>query len=93
MIFEPKGINGFLAIVENGNFEKAAKTLGITTSALSIRVSALEREIGEKLLLRKRPFVLTETGHIIYKHALKLRELEKNLREGIKKITGQSAGI
>jgi len=41
MIIEPKGVNGFLAIVENGNFEKAAKKLGITTSALSIRVSTL----------------------------------------------------
>lgn len=87
MIFEPKGINGFLAIVENGNFEKAAKTLGITTSALSIRVSTLEREIGEKLLIRKRPFVLTDTGHIFYKHALKLRELESILKERIRKKT------
>lgn len=85
MIFEPKGINGFLAIVENGNFEKAARTLGITTSALSIRVSTLEREIGEKLLIRKRPFVLTDTGHIFYKHALKLRELENILKERISK--------
>lgn len=88
MIFEPKGINGFLAIVENGNFEKAARTLGITTSALSIRVSTLEREIGEKLLIRKRPFVLTDTGHIFYKHALKLRELENNLKERIRKKAG-----
>ncbi|EIC85752.1 LysR family transcriptional regulator [Serratia sp. M24T3] len=88
MLFEPKGINGFLAIIENGNFEKAAKTLGITTSALSIRVSSLEREIGKKLLIRKRPFILTALGEVFYKHALKLRELENSLKEKIKKISG-----
>lgn len=83
---EPKGVKGFLAIVENGNFEKAAKKLGITTSALSIRVSTLERIIGGKLLIRKRPFVLTETGNIFYRHAVQLRDLENSLREKIEKI-------
>jgi DNA-binding transcriptional LysR family regulator len=84
MIMEPKGVKGFLAIVENGNFEKAAKKLGITTSALS--VSTLERIIGGKLLIRKRPFVLTETGNIFYRHAVQLRDLENSLREKIEKI-------
>ncbi|NMP28394.1 LysR family transcriptional regulator [Rahnella sp. SAP-1] len=86
MTIDPKGINGFLAIVENGNFEKAAKKLGITTSALSIRVSTLEKIIGEPLLIRKRPFILTETGHILYEHALQLRNLEISLIEKISKI-------
>ncbi|KAB7894889.1 LysR family transcriptional regulator [Rouxiella sp. S1S-2] len=86
MIIEPKGVNGFLAIVENGNFEKAAKKLGITTSALSIRVSTLEKLIGGKLLIRKRPFVLTKTGHLLYNHALQLRELENSLKQKIDKI-------
>ncbi|CAM3701851.1 LysR family transcriptional regulator [Rouxiella silvae] len=87
MIIEPKGVNGFLAIVENGNFEKAAKKLGITTSALSIRVSTLEKLIGGKLLIRKRPFILTETGHLLYNHALQLRELECSLKQKIDKIS------
>ncbi|WAT00781.1 LysR family transcriptional regulator [Rouxiella chamberiensis] len=86
MTIEPKGIKGFLAIVENGSFASAAKTLGITTSALSIRMSTLERIIGEKLLIRKRPFILTESGKIFYNHALKLRDLESSLRKKIEKI-------
>ncbi|WAT00782.1 LysR family transcriptional regulator [Rouxiella chamberiensis] len=43
MFLEPKSINGFLAIIDNGNFDKAAKILNITTSALSIRVSSLRK--------------------------------------------------
>jgi len=86
MVIEPKGINGFLAIIEHGNFALAAKMLGITTSALSIRVSTLERIVGDKLLIRSRPLALTETGEIIYHHAMKLRELEKSLKEKIEKI-------
>lgn len=87
MVIEPKGINGFLAIIEKGSFALAAKMLGITTSALSIRVSTLERVVGDKLLIRSRPFVLTETGEIIYNHAIKLRELEASLKEKIEKIS------
>lgn len=87
MIIESKGLAGFVAIVEHGNFERAAKNLNITTSALSIRISTLERNIGSKLLIRKRPFVLTDSGYALYSYALKLRELESILKERITKVS------
>lgn len=86
MAMDLKGIYGFFAIIENGNFDKAAKQLGITTSALSIRVSGLEKVIGGKLLIRKRPFVLTKRGTVVYEHALQLQKLELRLKSKIKKI-------
>ncbi|MDR3431241.1 MAG: LysR family transcriptional regulator [Rouxiella aceris] len=85
MFLEPKSINGFLAIIDNGNFEKAAKKLNITTSALSIRMSSLEKTMGEKLLVRTRPFSLTQAGEIFYEYALEYKKMESSLKE---KLTG-----
>ncbi|NMP28395.1 LysR family transcriptional regulator [Rahnella sp. SAP-1] len=87
MFLEPKSINGFLAIIDNGNFEKAAKKLNITTSALSIRMSSLEKTMGEKLLVRTRPFSLTQAGEIFYEYALEYKKMESSLKA---KLTGMT---
>jgi len=87
MILEPKSINGFLAIIDNGNFDKAAKILNITTSALSIRVSSLERNMREKLLIRTRPFSLTQAGEIFYEYALEFKKMESSLKLRLTEIS------
>lgn len=53
----------FLAVVEEGSFSRAAEKLGITTSAVSRRISSLEERLGTRLLLRTtRTLSLTESG-------------------------------
>lgn len=74
-----KKINAFLIIAETGSLEEAARRLFITPSAVSLRLSSLEEEVGAKLLLRRRPCVLTSKGEIFYQHALALRELKNQL--------------
>ncbi|WNN45052.1 MULTISPECIES: LysR family transcriptional regulator [Winslowiella] len=74
-----KKINTFLMVVETGSFEEAAKRLYITPSAVSLRLSSLESEVGEKLVLRRRPCVPTPKGEIFYQHALALREVKMQL--------------
>jgi len=60
----------FLAVVEEHSFSKAAETLGITTSAVSKRVSNLESNLGVKLLHRTtRKLRLTESGERYLKYA------------------------
>lgn len=61
----------FVLIVEQGSFSAAARLSGATPSAISRSVSRLERELGSKLLHRTtRKLALSETGKIVYEHAL-----------------------
>jgi len=60
----------FTAVIEYGSFSKAADKLGISKSAVSKRISALEAQLGVKLLHRStRKLSLTEAGSSYYQHA------------------------
>ncbi len=53
----------FAAVVEAHSFTEAAERLYISQSAVSQQISALERELGVKLLERgNRSFTLTAAG-------------------------------
>jgi DNA-binding transcriptional LysR family regulator len=63
----------FAEVVEHGSFTAAARALGIHTSKLSRRVSALEEELGVRLLNRtSRSLSVTETGRRFHLHCLAL---------------------
>ncbi len=56
-------LKAFVAVVEQGNFARAAATLGIAPSTLSQTVNALENRLGVRLLHRTtRSLSLTEAG-------------------------------
>ena len=62
----------FVLIIEQGNFSAAAKASGSTPSAISRSVSRLEQALGSKLLHRTtRKLALSETGKMVYEHALR----------------------
>ncbi len=51
------------AIVEEQSFEAAAEKLCLTQSAVSQRLRQLETSLGQTLLVRSTPIVLTDAGH------------------------------
>lgn len=60
----------FLAVVEESSFTKAAERLGLTSSAVSKRVSILEQHLNVKLLNRTtRKVELTESGERYIEYA------------------------
>ncbi len=62
-------IKYFASVVEHGSFTQAADELYISQSAVSQQISALERELGVKLLERgNRSFTLTAAGEYFYAH-------------------------
>lgn len=54
---EIKQLKALQAIAATGSFHRAAEQLGLTQSALSHQIRALEEELGETLLIRARPRV------------------------------------
>jgi len=58
-----------LAIVDAGSFEDASIDLGITPSAVSQRIKALENRVGAILVVRSRPVVPTEQGYKVLRYA------------------------
>ncbi|MGM9961298.1 MAG: LysR family transcriptional regulator [Allobaculum sp.] len=73
----------FLAIVEEGSMNRAAKVLHITQPTLSRQISQLEEELGVELFERQsRTLHLTTQGRLLARRAKELLELEtKTLQE------------
>lgn len=55
----------FWIVAREGNLTRAAQKISISQSALSMQISALEKQLGHQLFERtRRRLVLTEAGHI-----------------------------
>ncbi|WP_183517964.1 LysR family transcriptional regulator ArgP [Mycolicibacterium sp. BK634] len=66
----------FAAIVELGSFEAAADRLHVTPSAVSQRIKALEKYVGQVLLVRGKPCVPTAAGKPLLRLAAQTAILE-----------------
>ncbi|GGD00556.1 LysR substrate-binding domain-containing protein [Undibacterium terreum] len=63
----------FAAVVSHGSYTSAATELGLQTSKLSRRVTALEQELGVRLLNRtSRRLSLTDAGKMFHRHCVAL---------------------
>jgi DNA-binding transcriptional LysR family regulator len=66
---EIRELSAFVAIVESGNFTRAAKRLGVTTSALSQTIRNLEERLGVRVLNRTtRSVAMTQAGSRVFEH-------------------------
>src|SRR5512133_1533507 len=65
-----------LALIEEGTFDAAARSLHITASAVSQRVKALEQSCGRVLVQRTTPVVLTDAGAHVLRYARQVELLE-----------------
>ena len=72
---EPNDLLLFARVAEMGSFSRAAERLGVPKSTVSRRVSALESQLGERLLLRTtRKLVVTDFGQSVLEHARHVAE-------------------
>src|SRR5690625_4941935 len=63
----------FIAIVEHGNFSKAAANIYVSQPTLSKSIKKLEEKLHVHLFRRStRTLELTDAGHIVYQQALKI---------------------
>jgi DNA-binding transcriptional LysR family regulator len=76
----------FVAVANQGNFARAANAVGLTQSAVSMQMRALENLLGVQLFDRtKRPAVISEQGEALVKRAREIVELYASL---VKDVTG-----
>ncbi|MFN3618577.1 MAG: LysR family transcriptional regulator, partial [Aquabacterium sp.] len=65
-----KRLRHLTALVQYGNFHRAAEALHLTQPALSRSIQALEAHVGAPLLMRHRTGVEpTELGRLMLRHA------------------------
>jgi DNA-binding transcriptional LysR family regulator len=83
----------FSAVVDNGGFAAAERALGIPKSRLSRRISALETELGVRLLQRStRRFAVTDVGSAVHRHAQTMLEEAKAAREVVDRLSSEPRG-
>lgn len=74
------GLEALAAVVREGSFERAARKLHVTPSAISQRIKLLEERLGQVLILRGQPCSGTEAGRRLCLHAEQVALLENDLR-------------
>jgi len=86
----------FIAMVEEGNFHRAAERVSRTQPALSMALRKLEEEIGATLLDRsnRSTYALTDAGELLYERAKRMLELRDETVNALEKLrTLQSGSI
>jgi LysR family transcriptional regulator (chromosome initiation inhibitor) len=84
-------LSAIAAVVHEGSFERAARVLNVTPSAISQRVKQLEERLGCVLIVRGQPCRATATGRLLCRHAEQVGLLEQDLRGALPGLT--QAGV
>ncbi len=83
-------LEALLAVEREKSFDGAAKSLGVTSSAISQRIKLLEERIGAVTLNRQTPVSTTELGAILCRHAEKVIMLEDDVLQQNQQQIGAS---
>jgi LysR family transcriptional regulator (chromosome initiation inhibitor) len=72
-------LDALAAVLREGSFERAARALHLTPSAVSQRVRLLEERLGQVLVVRSTPTRATQAGRALARHAEQVGLLEHEL--------------
>lgn len=86
----PVHLHTLLTIIDEGSFDHAAAVLGISASAVSQRIKALENDTGRVLLRRSTPVTATAAGEVLVQGARRMAvlqaEVEAQLRDRLDEV-------
>jgi len=86
-------LNCFLAVVEEGSFNRAAARLHKTQPAISYQVKQLEDELGMSLFHRgARRITPTQAGNVLAQHARDVVDLLRRSKEAVERLSEGVAG-
>lgn len=93
LIGQVRAVRVLCEVAEHGSFSAAAQALGMTQSAVSQHVAALEREAGLPLVDRgTRPVELTEAGAVLVRHGRAITAQLGDAEHALAEISGRLAG-
>ena len=93
LIGQVRAIRVLCVVADEGSFSAAARSLGMTQSAVSQHVAALEREAGLPLVDRgTRPLELTEAGAVLVRHGRMVTTQLDDAEQALAEISGRRAG-
>lgn len=81
-------LTALATVIREGGFDRAASVLGITPSAVSQRIRALEERMGAVLVVRSQPPVPTEAGARLCAHIERVTLLEGELARDLPGLAG-----
>lgn len=84
-------LGALAAVVREGSFERAARALHVTPSAVSQRVKWLEERLGGVLIVRGQPCTATAVGSRLCRHVEQVGLLEQDLRGTLPRLA--QAGV
>ncbi len=83
-------LQAFCAVVENGSFTKAAKSLYVTQPSISVKIQELEAYYNTKLLDRNSSrAVPTESGKLLYEQGKRILLLADNILKNIERLNNR----
>lgn len=83
-MFDPAQLAALAAIHRRGSFEGAARALGVTPSAVSQRLKALEERVGCLLIRRGSPCAATPPGLRLIRHHDEVAALDAGLARDLR---------
>mgnify|MGYP000852577230 FL=1 len=83
IVLDYASLAALAAIVREGSFERAARALHVTPSAISQRIRLLEDRVGCALVVRGQPCEATAMGRRLCQHVDRVRLLEQELHEAL----------
>jgi LysR family transcriptional regulator (chromosome initiation inhibitor) len=81
-------LSAVAAVVREGSFERAARALSVTPSAVSQRIKQLEERLGGVLIVRGTPCTATALGQSICRHVEQVGMLEHELHGMLPGLVG-----
>ena len=88
-----KQLEAFVAVAKNQSFSKAAKELFLTQPTISSHIQNLENEMQTSLFNRNnKSITLTDSGYILFNHALTILNDCKRAVNDIKDYQGKIEG-
>jgi LysR family transcriptional regulator (chromosome initiation inhibitor) len=82
-MFEYAHLEALVAVVREGSFERAARALHVTPSALSQRIKLLEERLGMLVVVRGQPCRATPMGAALCRHAELVALMEDEVRQSL----------
>lgn len=82
-MFDYRQLQALATVMEEQSFDRAAKRLFLTQSAISQRIRQLEESAGQLLLVRSQPLKLTDAGEQLQRHYHQITLLQRELRQSL----------